>query len=120
VEVTVGKQRIISLPGPPREMQGMFETHLAPRLATIIGRRTKGMRVKSSLHESGVAPLIQEVMKAHPGTYLKALVSLSDPGALPVDVVAHGATEHDAEERLHAAIATLRERVIAAGGTLGE
>ena len=120
VEVQADRQRIICLPGPPREVQGVFDTHLAPRLADLFGRRTRAVRVRSTLHESGVAPLLQEVMREHPGTYLKALVSLSDANGLPIDVVAHGVTLDAATSLLLQAIEALRLRIVAQGRALEE
>lgn len=118
VEVTLGAQRIVCLPGPPREVQGLFDTHIAGRLADLFGRKTRAMRVRSHLHESDVSPLLQEVMREQPDTYLKALVSFSDAQWLPIDIVAHGESPAAASDRLLAAVEALRTRVAAMGSTL--
>jgi molybdopterin-biosynthesis enzyme MoeA-like protein len=78
---------VYTFPGPPNEMQPLFEEQVAPRLAALFPRKSLARRVEVNVHESDVAPVLDQLMATFPGSYLKAYVSLRTPEWLPVDVV---------------------------------
>lgn len=106
-----------ALPGPPRELEGLFVRHLSGILANRFESRRVVRRVRVNMHESEVSPSLQTVMSEFPQTYLKAYVALrKNPEAeLPLDIVAVGTDEKDACTRLEAATDRLRELVEAQG-----
>ena len=97
---------IFVLPGPPKEMTGCFDAHVMPALAGRASRRTCSIRVAVEMHESEVAPLIDDVSSRQRGTYLKAFVALwtPDEGYLPVDVVATGDSAEGARQAARTAL----------------
>lgn len=98
--VEVGKSTIFCMPGPPREVMGIYEKHLAPSLAECYKGKTAAQRVRIEMFESQVSPLMQEVMVKFPSAYLKAYVAMSDGTGLPVDVVVRGADGRSPGEEL--------------------
>ena len=66
------------MPGPPREMKAIFETHIQPLIAERYRAEIITVRVYVSMFEAEVSPLMQKVMERHPNVYLKAYVSLRD------------------------------------------
>jgi len=105
------------LPGPPREMEAVFTTHVTPYLASRLTRRTCSLRVIVDMFESEVSPLMERVMRECSEVYLKAYVALREGSAvgLPVDIVASGSNEVVALERLRAA-ETLFARLVREAG----
>ncbi|HLG50242.1 MAG TPA: competence/damage-inducible protein A [Chloroflexota bacterium] len=99
------------MPGPPREMQALWTTHLEGILKQVFRSTTASRRVWVTMFESEVSPHIQQVMKTYPNTYLKAYVALRTETTLPVDVVAHGPDPAAAEATLTAALQLLGELV---------
>ncbi len=89
--VQVSATTIFCMPGPPREVKGIFETHIASILAESYKGRVATARVRIEMFESQVSPLLQEVMMKYPNAYLKAYVAMSDGTGLPVDIVVRGA-----------------------------
>jgi molybdenum cofactor synthesis domain-containing protein len=65
---------LIAMPGPPREMQPMFQASVAPVLRSLWGERRRiEIQVRTNVaDESLLDPLFQQVMAAVPGSYLKA------------------------------------------------
>jgi nicotinamide-nucleotide amidase len=105
------------LPGPPREMEAVFTTHIAPYLTCRLTRRTSSLRVVVDMYESEVSPLMEEVMRRSEDVYLKAYVALREgpQHGLPVDIVASGPDETIALNRLRAAEQLFADMVRAAG-----
>lgn len=69
-----GLSRIISLPGVPDEMKGIFESYLK----RILRAQSTGLRFAecemhvSGIFESELAPVIAEVMRRNPSVYIKS------------------------------------------------
>jgi len=90
---------IVLLPGPPRELEPMFDSCCVPRL----GRFATGQRIKTraykivGLPESEVDQRIAPIYKAcqNPTTTI-----LATPGVIEVHLSARAATENDAEAML--------------------
>ncbi len=78
---------IFAMPGPPREMKAIYESHLGPLAERWYSGRTATQRIRVEMFESQVSPLLEEVMNRYPSAYLKAYVALSDGDGLPIDIV---------------------------------
>ena len=68
-----GRSRVFCLPGPPREMQPMFEEQVLPRIVGITGGR-RFVRRSITLNqpdESVLDPLIAKARQRFPGVYFK-------------------------------------------------
>lgn len=103
---------IFSMPGPPREMEAVFARFLEDYFSAGAGaHRAVTHRVYVDMYESEVAPLLQQVMAAVPGTYCKGYVALGNQRFLPIDVVARGEDEPAANAALDGAL-TLLERLV--------
>lgn len=90
---------VMLLPGPPRELKGMFAEECVPRLAKRLPRqviRTRFFRV-AGMGESDLDQLISPVYKpfANPLTTI-----LAGPGDIQIHLRARGATEAEAEALL--------------------
>ena len=115
IELPVGPTTFYMMPGPPKEMQALWSTHLNNILGDVFHSTTVAQRVWVTMYESEVSPHLQQVMKAHPQTYLKAYVALRSETTLPVDLVAHGPNHETAQNTLDAAISLLSELIRAKG-----
>ena len=116
VETGEAPTRIWAMPGPPKEVEGVFTAHLAPVIARESGIHRLAERVSVDMWESEMAPLVAEVMRRFPGSYLKGYVAMRTNGIerLPVDIIVSHTDRAQAEATLHDAIALfeglLRER----------
>lgn len=120
IEVELGGTTVLSMPGPPREVKGVFEEHVRQILSQRIGAKCATRRVWTDMYESEMSPHLQEVMAELPGTYLKGYVALrsAEREAMPVDIIAHGRDEAGAADILERATNRLRELVLEAGKRL--
>jgi molybdenum cofactor synthesis domain-containing protein len=103
------------LPGPPSEMQAVFERYVRDHFGGDAAGRSAARRVYVNMWESEVAPLARQVMDAVPGTYIKGYIALSNQQRLPLDVVARGTDEGDAQHNLERAVEMLTELVEGVG-----
>ncbi len=103
--------KIFVTPGPPKEMKGIFEEHIADRVSSLLGRKSTILRLFIKMHESQMSPLMEEVMKQFPQTYVKAYVSMSTDKGLPVDIISYGITLQDSKDRLTRALEFLTKLV---------
>ena len=92
------------LPGPPREMEALFERFVATAISESLEVRSAARRVFVNMSESECSPLIEEAMQRFPGLYAKAYVALRSDTHLPVDFVARAASDREAREMLSGAI----------------
>jgi molybdopterin-biosynthesis enzyme MoeA-like protein len=106
------------MPGPPKEMQALWNTHLNGLLSDVFKSTIAAQRVWVTMFESEVSPHLQHVMQIHPQTYVKAYVALRTDTTLPVDLVAHGPDDVAARATLEAAVALLSELVQGKGKQL--
>ena len=81
------------MPGPPREVEGCFNSHIRPALERLFAGQSARLRVFIDAHESETSPFMQAVMQRHPSAYLKAYVGLSSDQGLPVDIVVRSSGE---------------------------
>ncbi len=118
VELPAGTGTFYMMPGPPKEMQALWTTHLNEILKKVFQSTTAAQRVWVTMYESEVSPHLQQVMQTHPQTYVKAYVALRTDTVLPVDLVAHGPDEAAARATLEAAISLLTDLVRGKGKEL--
>jgi nicotinamide-nucleotide amidase len=87
------------MPGPPREVQGVFDAHVRPFIRAASPFRIASRRVVVNMLEAEAGPLLAELIRTYPGTYMKGAltqaVRVGDIQHLPVDVVCRA--ESDAE-----------------------
>jgi molybdopterin-biosynthesis enzyme MoeA-like protein len=104
------------MPGPPREMEAVFARYLEDYFGAGAGaHRAVTHRIYVDMYESEVAPMLQQVMTAIPGTYCKGYIALGNQRFLPIDVVARGDDESGANAALEEALVLL-ERLIKEAG----
>ena len=90
-----GDTTFFLLPGPPSEMQAVFDRYLRDHFGGADAGQSLARRVYVNMWESDVAPLARQVMDAVPGTYIKGYIALGNQGRLPLDVVVRGANPHE-------------------------
>ncbi len=117
VQVEHKNSTIMLMPGPPREMKAVFETHIQPLIAERYRAAITTSRVRVNMFEAELSPLLQKVMERYPDTYLKAYVGLRDEktNMMPVDLVSRSADTADAEKQLKGASDYLEKLVKRAG-----
>ncbi len=119
--LTLGGCTIMSLPGPPKEVQACFNENLAGRIESTIGLRSHGKRVRVTMYESHLAPIVSEITKAFEGVYVKPLIAESNhTHGTPVDVLVFDSTDEGCNQKSQAVLAKLEELVIKNGGKLIE
>lgn len=103
-----GGRLLVLLPGPPHEMQPMFEEHVLPAIRERSGGsllRTRILRI-ASMSESDVEQVAAPVYKTftNPRTTI-----LGAPGQVELHLTADGPTAEAVAERLEALASALRE-----------
>jgi nicotinamide-nucleotide amidase len=106
----VSGRHLVLLPGPPGEMGPMFEEQVLPwlrRHATGEVVKTRVLRI-ASMSESDVEQIVAPLYTTftNPTTTI-----LSGPGQVELHLTARGASDSDAEERIEALAAGIRERL---------
>ncbi len=117
IRVTHKGSTIMTMPGPPREMKAVFDTHIQPLIAERYRSEVITARVYVNMFEAEVSPLMQKVMERHSEVYLKAYVSLRkvDSDTMPVDLVSTSRNKVDAEMQLGLARDYFHELVVETG-----
>lgn len=115
VRVRCRETTIFLLPGPPLEMEAVFDRYLRPYFTAAGAGLGLARRVYINMHEGELAPFARQVMEAVPGTYIKGYIGVRNQERLPVDVVVRGTDETDAQSKLERAVAMLRALVAGAG-----
>jgi molybdenum cofactor synthesis domain-containing protein len=113
-----GETTFYLLPGPPSEMEAIFDRYVKDYFGDGTGSRSAARRVYVTMWESEVTPLARQVMDAVPGTYIKGYVALGNQERLPLDVVARGDDETAAQRNLEQAVAMLTTLVQGLGRQL--
>jgi len=122
VETIIGNTTIYNLPGPPREVQALFNQSIEGPIAEIYTANRVVLRVAVNLPESELGPILQDAMAAHPNTYLKAYVALRERveggQRLPVDIVARDEDAATADTLLRDTLKTFTKMVHEKGSTV--
>ncbi len=103
-----GNQAIVLLPGPPREMEPMFDNEVKPRLREMCGKivLSETLRV-FGIGESALEEQIKDLLygeNPHAALYAKT-------GEVHIRIVASGASDSEATMRLRDISSKLRERL---------
>ena len=118
ISVDVDQSTIMMMPGPPREMRTVFEAYVAPIISEKFSATGASVRVYVDLHESGVSPLMQQVMEKFPKVYVKAYVALREENrGMPIDIVTTSSNQADAELLLQESVNYFREIVTSQGNS---
>jgi molybdenum cofactor synthesis domain-containing protein len=120
IRVPYREATLFLLPGPPGEMEALFERYLRDYFAGAASGASVARRVYVNMWESQVAPLARQVMDAFPGTYIKGYIALAlaNQQRLPLDVVVKGSSQAEAQDKLEQAVAMLEQLVVGVGGQL--
>lgn len=122
VETVINETTIYNLPGPPREVQALFNQSIEGAIAKIYTANRIAIRVTVNLPESELGPILQDVMIAHPNTYLKAYVALRERveggQRLPVDIVARELDESAANVLLEQTLVSFTQMVEEKGSSV--
>jgi nicotinamide-nucleotide amidase len=118
IRLRSGRTTFLLMPGPPSEMQAVFDRYVRDHFGGADAGQSVARRVYVNMWESEVAPFARQVMDAIPGTYIKGYIALSNQQHLPLDVVTRGSDASEAQENLERAVAMLSELVEGAGRQL--
>lgn len=92
------------LPGPPREMEALFDRYVATAISDSLEIKSAARRVFVNMSESECSPFIEEAMQQFPGLYAKAYVALRSDTHMPVDFVARASSDREARSMLSDAL----------------
>jgi nicotinamide-nucleotide amidase len=113
-----GRTAIISLPGIPKELKGIFNSSLQPFLQETFRGGIAVMRTITICcnDESILEPVLSRVVPAHPGVYIKSLATM--PGETPeldITLTAVGSDKAGLEIQIEAAVQELTEGITTLG-----
>jgi nicotinamide-nucleotide amidase len=118
IRVRHARTTFFLLPGPPSEMQAVFDRYVRDHFGGADAPHSVARRVYVDMWESEVAPYARQVMDAIPGTYIKGYIALSNQQRLPLDVVTRGSNAAEAQDNLERAVTMLEKLVEGAGRQL--
>ena len=112
--LAVGRSVIVALPGPPRELKPMWDTHVAPRLIARFGqqhlrRRTLKIAGRGESHVDEIAaPIYGPLRAASPAIDTSILAS---PGQVELHLSAKGHDGDALDRALEQAVAALADAI---------
>ena len=115
IRVAKGETTFFLLPGPPSEMEAVFDRYVRDHFGGEDAGYRVARRVYVNMWESEVAPLARQVMEAIPGTYIKGYIALGNQQRLPLDVVTRGSNPVEAQGNLEEAVEMLIQLVESVG-----
>ena len=85
---------LFTLPGPPNEVKACFTTYIAHDVQNTTHRHSLAKRLRVTMHESQLAPIIRQIVNAIPEVYIKPLISeyTADDG-IAIEVIVFGDDE---------------------------
>jgi molybdenum cofactor synthesis domain-containing protein len=114
----VGGSILISLPGVPAELKGIFEGPLWPTLEALFGEGVflEKVAIVACQDESALAPILRRVAEAHPAVYIKSRAKRFGPQVrLRVTLSLAGRQRCEVERAIDQALGDLREGLARAG-----
>jgi nicotinamide-nucleotide amidase len=107
-----GQSSIISLPGIPKELKGIFNSSLQPFLQESFRGGISAMHTITVCcnDESVLEPVLSRVVPAHPGVYIKSLATM--PGETPeldITLTAVGSDQAALDSLIGSALQDLKE-----------
>ncbi len=113
-----GGSSIVSLPGVPEEMKGIFRSSLAPFLEEIFGQsfyESITLSVECG-DESSIAEALEKVARQHPDVYVKSRArAFGKEVRLKVTLAASGSDAGRVSAALEEALSTLEEELASRG-----
>jgi nicotinamide-nucleotide amidase len=109
---------LISLPGVPEELTGIYEDSLQPILKAIFddGFYQERSVIARCADESSLASILEEVVKAHPAVYIKSRARrLGSEVKLLITLSSAGDQREEVEERIDRALQHLKTALAGAG-----
>ncbi len=104
---------IIALPGVPDEMKAIFDGHVRPRLQDRfpIRKIVDETYTLRGIPESGLAPIIEKVMKEVDGIYIKSHPKGHETKAplIELHIIAYGDDEKEAQKKIEITINKIKE-----------
>ena len=114
----IGDSTLVSLPGVPEELMGIFEETLQPTLKRIFGESYYEEQSVIALcgDESSLAPILARVVEAHPEVYIKSRARRYGAEVrILITLSLAGEGKKGVESSLAAALETLTRGLAAAG-----
>jgi nicotinamide-nucleotide amidase len=117
---------VVLLPGPPRELEPMFDDHVAPRLKARSGGRVVRRRVirTTGRSESAIDEVAQPVYSAWTGPVPIETTILAAPGQIELHLSARGsdgaALDRELESAVRALVGALGPAVVSSDGRTPE
>ncbi|WP_455368233.1 competence/damage-inducible protein A [[Eubacterium] cellulosolvens] len=106
------KTMIIAMPGPPNEVQAIFNNHISKIIENSSGRKSQSTRVIVKMVESEVAPIIEDIEKTIDNVYLKPLVSEYDPEkGIPIEIISFEKNDNNCLKLINKTKKLLRKAV---------
>ncbi|MEP7213294.1 MAG: competence/damage-inducible protein A [Acidobacteriota bacterium] len=108
--LAVDDRILVVLPGPPRELQPMFDTFVLPKIKEKAGKvivRRRHLRV-AGMGESALDEAISPIYTAYPGVQTSILFNKSE---VEVHLAAHSESESDADAVLDEIVAKIDEKL---------
>jgi nicotinamide-nucleotide amidase len=114
----IGGTTVVSLPGVPDELKGIYDETLPPVLRRIFGESYYQQREIIALcgDESSLAPLLAGVVEAHPDVYIKSRARRYGSGIrILITLSLAGPSKEGVERSLASALQSLTEALAGAG-----
>ncbi len=118
VVLSVDTSTLVSLPGVPEELKGIYEDTLQPTLKHIFGDRfyQESSIIALCADESSLAPILQEVVEAHPEVYIKSRARrLGSDVKLLITLSSAGDFREEVEERIRRSLEHLTTALAQSG-----
>jgi len=121
VLIRADKAMIVSLPGVPAELKGIFRSSLQPHLKELFGEGFYDERelVVATADESLLAPLLREFSAKFPQVYIKSHAKGFGKGLITITLAMSG-PQAEVERVLNSVESELREQLEAEGLPLGQ
>jgi molybdopterin-biosynthesis enzyme MoeA-like protein len=114
----IGVSTLVSLPGVPDEMKGIYEETLPPTLRAIFGDSyyQETAIIAHCGDESSLAPILADVVDAHPEVYIKSRARRYGPEVrILLTLSAAGDARGEVERRIQSALDALIAVLATAG-----
>jgi nicotinamide-nucleotide amidase len=118
VILEINGSTLISLPGVPEELKGICEDTLQPALRRIFGQTfyQEGSVITVCGDESLLAPILEEVVEAHPAVYIKSLATHFGSGVkIVITLSSAGHGREEVGEKIGLALEHLMKSLTTAG-----
>ncbi|MCJ7620251.1 MAG: molybdopterin-binding protein [Anaerolineae bacterium] len=114
----IGDSTLVSLPGVPEELKGIYEETLQPTLKRIFGDSYYEEQSIIALcgDESSLAPVLSEVVETHPEVYIKSRARRYGAEVRILITLSHAGEGREGVERSLAAALEALTRALAAAG----